>query len=84
MTNGNGSGLNDLDGEGADTLGQQGKAAASPLAPFRAGGIGSRDWSLVRCRAQSRLGEHWEQSDLCEGKALSPLQGQVCHFEEMV
>lgn len=27
-----------LDGEGADTLGRQGKAAASPLAPFRAGG----------------------------------------------
>lgn len=30
--------ISTLDGEGADTLIPQGKAAASPLAPFRAGG----------------------------------------------
>lgn len=36
----------------------------------------------MRSRDCARLGEHWEQSDLCEGKALSPLQGQVIHFSK--
>ena len=72
--------ISTLDGEGADTLIPQGKAAASPLAPFRAGGIGSRDWSLGHCRGQSRLGEHWEQSDLCEGLALQLPARASFHF----
>lgn len=37
-----------LDGEGADTLRRQGKAVASPLAPFRAGGIAVKRATLAR------------------------------------
>lgn len=47
------------------------------------GEYGSRDWSLVPCRGQSRLGEHWERSDLCEGKALvKKLVILLGHFSE--
>ena len=57
-----------LDGEGADTLGRQGKAAASPLAPFRAGGYcGQARCACTGAGWETLLGEHWEQSDLCEG-----------------
>lgn len=77
--------ISTLDGEGADTLLPQGKAVASPLAPFRAGGLlgqgtgplgtvgGNPDWVSIG-----------SVSDLCEGKALSPLQGQVSISSEMV
>ena len=60
--------ISTLDGEGADTLGRQGKALASPLAPFRAGGYcGQACYACTGAGWETLLGEHWEQSDLCEG-----------------
>jgi len=60
--------ISTLDGEGADTLGRQGKAVASPLAPFRAGGYcGQACYACTGAGWETLLGEHWEQSDLCEG-----------------
>lgn len=36
--------------------------------------------TLGHCRGQSRLGEHWERSDLCEGKALWGQGVSPCKF----
>lgn len=71
-----------LDGEGAGTLDFRKGLAPFPASPAR--GRWVKGETLGQLPGQSGMGEHWERSDLCEGKALAPPAGASFQNEILV